>query len=80
MHYEAINMLEINDIKPLNWDSTRMAGFLDASIQASNIILPFLDTAISASIRPDETKFATSHKDKAFNGCVHFIFSDEVWK
>ena len=80
MLYEAINILEINDIHLLNCGSARMAGFLDASIQASNIILPFLDTVISGSIRPDETKFVTSHKDKAFNACVHFIFSEEVWK
>ena len=47
---EAVNMLEMNDIHLLNWGPTRMAGFLDAYIQASNIIVPFLDTVISGSI------------------------------
>ena len=42
MLHEALNMLEMNDIHLLNWGSTRIAGFLDACIQASNIIVPFL--------------------------------------
>ena len=66
MLHEALNMLEMNDIHLLNWGSTRMAGFLDAYIQASNIIVPFLDTVISGSIRPDETKFLTSPKGNGF--------------
>ena len=80
MLHEALNMLEMNDIHLLKWGSTRMAGFLDACIQAFNIIVPFLDTVISGSIRPDETKFIASPKGKAFNGCVHFIFLDEFLK
>ena len=52
-----------------------MAGFLDAWIQVSNIIVPFLDTVIFGSIRPDETKFLISPKG---NGFVHFLFPDEV--
>ena len=35
--------------------STHMAGFLDVCIQASNIIVTFLDTIISGSVRSDET-------------------------
>ena len=54
-----------------------MAGLLDVSIQASKIIVPFLDTVISGSIRPDETKFLTSPKG---NGFVHFLFPDEGLK
>ena len=77
MLHEALNMLEMNDIHLLHWASTRMAGFLDACIQASNIIVPFLDTVISGSIQPDETKFLTSPKG---NGFVHFLFPDEVLK
>ena len=77
MLHEALNMLEMNDIHLLNWGSTRMAGFLDACIQASNIIVPFLDTVISGSIWPDETKFLTSPKGNSF---VHFLFPDEILK
>ena len=58
----SMSMLEINDIHLLNWGSTHMAGFLDVCIQASNIIVPFLDTIISGSIQSDETKFLTSPK------------------
>ena len=75
MLHEALNMLEMNNIHLLNWGSTRMAAFLDACIQVSNIIVPFLDTVIFGSIRPDETKFPTSPKG---NGFVHFLFPDEV--
>ena len=60
MLYEALNMLEMNDIHLLNWGSTLMVGFLDAYIRASNIIVPFFYKVISRSIRPDETKFLTS--------------------
>ena len=77
MLHEAVNMLEMNDIHLLNWGPTRMAGFLDAYIQASNIIVPFLDTVISGSIRPNETKFLTSLKG---NGFAYFLFPDEVLK
>ena len=77
---EALNMLEMNDIHLLNWGSPRMAGFLDLCMQASNIIAPFLDTVISGSILPDQTKFVTSAKSKSFNSFVHFIFPDEVLK
>ena len=45
----AISAMEMNDIHLLNWGSTRMAGFLDACMQASKIIVPFLDTIISSS-------------------------------
>ena len=58
----ALDLLEMNDVHLLNWGSTRMAGFLDACIQASNIIVPFLDTLIVGKIRPDETKYIASPK------------------
>ena len=77
MLYEALNMLEMNDIHLLNWGSTRMAGFLDTCIQASKITVPFLDTVIPGSIGPDETKFLTSPRG---NGFVYFLFPDEVLK
>ena len=77
---EPLNMLEMNDIHLLNWGSPRMAGFLDACMQASNIIILFLDTVISGSILPDQIKFLTSAKSKAFNSFVDFIFPDEFLK
>ena len=58
----ATDALELNTIHLLNWGSTRMAGFLDACIQLSKIIVPFLDTIIAGNIRPDETKYLASPK------------------
>ena len=59
---KSLAALEMNSIHILNWGSTRMAGFLDACLQASKIIVPLLDTIISAGIRSDETKFIGSPK------------------
>ena len=39
-----------------------MAGFMDACSQASQIIVPFLDTIATGSIRNKETKFVASPK------------------
>ena len=58
----ALETMEMNDIHLLNWGSTRMAGFLDACVQASKIVVPFLDTIITHQIRPDETKYIASPK------------------
>ena len=58
----ALNTMDMHNIHLLNWGSTRMAGFLDASVQASKIIVPFLDTIIAGNIRPDETKYIASPK------------------
>ena len=69
----AISAMEMNDIHLLNWGSTRMAGFLDACMQASKIIVPFLDTIISSSIRPDETKYNASPKGKHYFICYVLI-------
>ena len=69
----AISAMEMNDIHLLNWGSTRMAGFLDACMQASKIILLFLDTIISSSIRPDETKYIASPKGKHYFICYVLI-------
>ena len=44
-----------------------MAGFLDACIKASSILVPFVDTIISGSIRPDEIKYITSLRGYIFN-------------
>ena len=43
----ALKILDMNNIHLLNWGSTRMAGFLDACVQASKTILPFLDTIVT---------------------------------
>ena len=69
----AISAMEMNDIHLLNWGSTRMAGFLDACMQASKIIVLFLDTIISSSIRPDETKYIASPKGKHYFICYVLI-------
>ena len=69
----AISAMEMNDIHLLNWGSSRMAGFLDACMQASKIIVPFLDTIISSSIRPDETKYIASPKGKHYFICYVLI-------
>ena len=39
-----------------------MAGFLDACIQAFSIIVPFLDTIVTDSIREEEIMFVPSPK------------------
>ena len=39
-----------------------MVGFLDACVQASKIVVPFLDTIITHQIWPDETKYIASPK------------------
>ena len=38
----------------INWGSRKMAGFLEARLVASEIILPFLDTLPTRSIQPDK--------------------------
>ena len=58
----ALIAMDMHEVHLLNWGSTRMAGFLDACVQASKILVPFLDTIISNEIRPDETKFIASPK------------------
>ena len=58
----ALNALELNSVHMLNWSSTRMAGFMDACVLASEILIPFLDTLVAGNIRPDETKFIASPK------------------
>ena len=59
---ERWKAMEMNDIHLLNGGLTRMAGFLDACVQASKIVVPFLDTIITHQIRPDETKYIASPK------------------
>ena len=56
----ASDTLEMNNVHVLNWGSTRMAGFLDACIQASSIIVPFLDTIVTGNIREEEMMFVAS--------------------
>ena len=38
----------------INWGSRKMAGFLEACLVASEIILSFLDTLTTGSIQPDK--------------------------
>ena len=87
---EACDILEMNNVHFLNWGPTRLAGFLDACVQSSRIIVPFLDTLVNQKIREDETKliaspkgvfllqlFADLHQVFA-NRYLHRVDSDEV--
>ena len=67
--YKRVSAIEMNGIHQLNWGSTRMAGFLDACMQALKIIVTFLNTIISSGIRPDETKYIASSKSKHYFIC-----------
>ena len=59
----ALDVLKMSSVHVLNWDSTRMTGFLDACIQASSIIVPFLDTIVTGKIW-----FSwQAHKESSFN-------------
>ena len=58
----ALNVLEQNDIHMVVWESTRMAGFLDACKQSSAILVPFLDILIAGKIRKEEAAFILSAK------------------
>ena len=62
MLIRSLNLLEMHDIHLLNWGSTRMARFLKACLQASDIIVPFLDTVIGGNIRLEETSYIVSPK------------------
>ena len=44
---KAPHALEMNNTHLLNWGSTRMAGFIDACVHSSKIIVPLLDTIIT---------------------------------
>ena len=76
----ALSALEMNNIHILNWGSTRMAGFLDACLQSSKVIVPLLDTIITMKIRPDETSFIGSAKGvymlQVFTD-LHKLFADK---
>ena len=56
----ALEAVKKNDIHILNWESTGMAGFLDVCVQASKIVVPFIDTIITHQIRTDETIYIAS--------------------
>ena len=59
---QALENLEMNDVHLLNWGSTRMAGFLDACIRASSIIVPFIDVMVNANICSDASMVLLSPK------------------
>ena len=63
----ALKILDMNNIQWPNWGSARMAGFLDTCIWVSKIILPFLDTIVTCSIRPEETSII------CFNYCQRAV-------
>lgn len=46
----TLDALGMSNSHILNWGSTRMAGFTDAYSQASQIIVPFLDTIMTGDI------------------------------
>lgn len=66
----AYDILNRNIVHILNWECTRMAGFLDACVQSSGIIVPFLDTFLDSislvnyKIQQDQTKFISGPKGK----------------
>jgi hypothetical protein len=66
---KALAMLQQNDVHMLVWGAggTRMGGFLDACRQSSRIVIPFLDTLVTAKIRPDETAYLMSPKGELLN-------------
>ena len=69
----SLNLLEMHDFQLLNWGSTRMAGILDACLQASGIIFPFLDTIIGGNIRPEETRYVALQKVSRFNLSINYL-------
>ena len=75
----ALNALELNSVYMLHWGSTHMADFMYACVQASEILIPFLDTLVAGNIRPDETKFIASPKGVyliQLSADLHCIFTD----
>ena len=73
----ALAAMEMHDVHLLNWGSTRMVGLLDACVQASKIMVPFLDSIISNNRQPYKTKYITSPKGQYVNiilfKCVKLI-------
>ena len=59
---QALENLEMNDVHQLKWGSTRMAGFLNACIRTSIIILPFFDVMVNANICSDASMVLLSPK------------------
>lgn len=63
-------ILNRNIVHILNWECTKMASFLDACIQSSGIVVPFLDTFLDSislvnhKIQQDLTKFISGPKGK----------------
>ena len=74
----TLDALEMSNILILNWESTRMVGFMDACSRASQIIVSFLDTIVTGGIRNEETNFVASSKGlyllKLFID-LHFVFT-----
>ena len=58
----ALKILDMNKKYLLYWGSTRMPGFLDTCIWASEMILSFLDTIVTCSIRPEDASAVASPK------------------
>ena len=52
----TLDALGMSNSHILNWGSTRMAGFTDAYSQASQIIVPFLDTIMTGDIGKEKKK------------------------
>ena len=75
-----MNALEQNDIHILVWGSTKRAGVLGGFKQASNILVPFLDTFIAGNTREEETAYILSAKYifiLELFGDLHPIFSNQ---
>ena len=53
----ALTALQMHEVHQLTWGSTRMCGFIYASLQCSEILVPFLDTITSAHLKPEESSY-----------------------
>ena len=58
----ALDALKMKNVNVLYWGLTKMAGFLDACIQPSSIIVPFLDAIVTGNIREEEMMFRATPK------------------
>ena len=58
----ALDALKMKNVNVLYWGSTKMVGFLDACIQPSSIIVPFLDAIVTGNIREEEMMFRATPK------------------
>ena len=69
----TLKISAMSNIHLLSWGSTGMAGILDACVRASKIILPFLDTIVTCSIRPEETRVVANPEGRGSYICFKLL-------